>query len=59
VALTDTFIKNAKPNGTGAGVKHTDGGGMYLLVKSAGQIWQIFTGRAGSTSKNESQRRTG
>jgi integrase len=41
VALTDTFIKNAKSNGTGAGVKHTDGGGMYLLVKSAGKYWRM------------------
>ena len=41
MALTDTFIKNAKPNGTGAGVKHTDGGGMYLLVKSAGKYWRM------------------
>ena len=41
MALTDTFIKNAKSNGTGAGVKHTDGGGMYLLVKSAGKYWRM------------------
>ena len=41
MALTDTFIKNAKPNDTGAGVKHTDGGGMYLLVKSAGKYWRM------------------
>ena len=41
MALTDTFIKNAKPNDTGAGVKHTDGGGMYLLIKSAGKYWRM------------------
>lgn len=41
MALTNTFIKNAKPSGTGAGVKHTDGGGMYLLVKSAGKYWRM------------------
>ena len=41
MALTDTFIKNAKLNDTGAGVKHTDGGGMYLLVKSAGKYWRM------------------
>ena len=41
MALTDTFIKNAKSNGTGAGVKLTDGGGMYLLVKSAGKYWRM------------------
>ena len=41
MALTDTFLKNVKPNGTWAGVKHTDGGGMYLLVKSAGKYWRM------------------
>ena len=41
MALTDTFIKNAKPNDTVAGVKHTDGGGMYLLIKSAGKYWRM------------------
>ena len=41
MALTDTFIKNAKPNDKGAGVKHTDGGGMYLLIKSAGKYWRM------------------
>ena len=41
MALTDTFIKNTKSTGKGAGVKHTDGGGMYLLVKSAGKYWRM------------------
>ncbi len=30
MALTDTFIKNAKHSGSAAGDKHSDGGGMYL-----------------------------
>lgn len=32
MALTDTFVKNIKRTGASAGDKHTDGGGMYLLV---------------------------
>jgi hypothetical protein len=32
MALTDTFVKNAKYTGKGTKEKHTDGGGMYLLV---------------------------
>lgn len=42
MALTDTFIKNStKHSGKPAGDKHTDGGGMYLLVKSAGKYWRM------------------
>ena len=37
MALTDTFTKNIKHSGAAAGDKHTDGGGMYLLVKAAGK----------------------
>lgn len=38
MALTDTFVKNAKPDaGKVAGTKHTDGQGLYLLVKPAGK----------------------
>ncbi|GAB2729089.1 hypothetical protein GCM10027019_05780 [Melaminivora jejuensis] len=38
MALTDTFVKNAKPDaGKAAGTKHTDGQGLYLLVKPAGK----------------------
>jgi len=39
MALTDTFVKNAK---------HADGSGMYLLVKAAGKYWRMdyrFAGR--------------
>jgi len=41
VALTDTFIKNTKPNGTPAGVKHADGQGLYLHIKDAGKYWRM------------------
>lgn len=40
MALTDTFIKQAKPTKP-AGDKHSDGGGMYLLVKEAGKYWRL------------------
>ncbi|MES2320829.1 MAG: integrase arm-type DNA-binding domain-containing protein [Pseudomonadota bacterium] len=40
MALTDTFIKQAKPNKP-VGDKHSDGGGMYLLVKEAGKYWRM------------------
>ena len=42
MALTDTFIKNStKHSGNPAGDKHTDGGGMYLLVTGAGKYWRM------------------
>ena len=41
MALTDTFIKQVKSSGKPAGDKHTDGGGMYLLVKDAGKYWRM------------------
>jgi integrase len=42
MALNDTFIKNStKHSGKPAGDKHTDGGGMYLLVTSAGKYWRM------------------
>ena len=41
MALTDTFIKNAKHSGKAAGDKHTDGGGMYLHVTAAGKYWRM------------------
>lgn len=41
MALTDTFIKNAKHSGKPAGDKHTDGQGLYLLVKEAGKYWRM------------------
>lgn len=41
VALTDTFVKNIKPTGAPAGDKHTDGMGLYLLVKESGKYWRM------------------
>ncbi|MDO8774300.1 MAG: integrase arm-type DNA-binding domain-containing protein [Burkholderiaceae bacterium] len=41
MALTDTFVKNTKPNGAAAGDKHADGGGMYLLVNKGGKYWRM------------------
>lgn len=42
MALNDTFIKNStKHTGKAAGDKHTDGGGMYLLVSAAGKYWRM------------------
>lgn len=41
MALTDTFVRNVKSTGNVAGVKHTDGQGLYLLVKDAGKYWRI------------------
>ena len=39
--LTDTFIRQTKYSGAKSGDKHTDGGGMYLLVNSAGKYWRL------------------
>lgn len=39
--LTDTFIRQVKHTGAPAGDKHTDGLGMYLLVKAAGKYWRM------------------
>ena len=41
MALTDTFVKTAKHTGTPVGDKHTDGGGMYLLVNKGGKYWRM------------------
>lgn len=41
MALTDTFVKNVKFNGSTAGEKHTDGLGLYLHVKEAGKYWRM------------------
>jgi hypothetical protein len=41
MALTDTFIKNVKATDKAAGDKYSDGGGMYLLVKTAGKYWRM------------------
>lgn len=41
MALTDTFVKNIKYTGASAGIKHSDGGAMYLLVNAAGKYWRM------------------
>jgi hypothetical protein len=42
MALSATYIKNStKHSGKPSGDKHTDGGGMYLLVKAAGKYWRM------------------
>ena len=41
MALTDTFVRQVKHTGKPAGDKHTDGGGMYLLVKAGGRYWRM------------------
>jgi integrase len=41
MALTDTFVRQVKYSGAGAGDKHTDGHGMFLLVKLAGKYWRM------------------
>ncbi|KQW96583.1 integrase [Massilia sp. Root418] len=40
MALTDTFVRTVKP-GRLSGEKHTDGAGMYLLVKETGKYWRM------------------
>jgi hypothetical protein len=40
MALTDTFVRNAKSNKP-AGQKHADGDGMYLLVTPTGKYWRL------------------
>jgi integrase len=41
MALTDTFVKQVKHTGAPAGDKHSDGGGLYLLVKHSGKYWRL------------------
>lgn len=41
MALTDTFVRQVKHTGAPAGDKHTDGQGLYLLVKAAGKYWRM------------------
>lgn len=41
MALTDTFVKKVKWGGKATGDKHTDGEGMYLLVKESGRYWRF------------------
>lgn len=41
MALADTFVRQVKHSGKAAGDKYSDGGGMYLLVKSSGKYWRM------------------
>ena len=41
MALADTFVRQVKHTGKPTGDKHTDGGGMYLLVKAGGKYWRV------------------
>ena len=47
MALNDTFIRQVKHTGAPAGDKHTDGQGLYLLVKGAGKYWRMDYRHAG------------
>ncbi len=38
--LTDTAIRNAKPQPDGKPKKYTDGGGLYLLVSATAKYWR-------------------
>ncbi len=38
--LNDTRARNAKPTLEGKPKKHTDGGGLYLLVSQKGKYWR-------------------
>jgi integrase len=40
MALTDTFVKSVKSTSK-SGEKHSDGGGLYLLVKESGKYWRM------------------
>jgi integrase len=40
MALTDTFVKSAKSTSK-SGEKHSDGGGLYLLIKESGKYWRM------------------
>jgi integrase len=41
MALTDIAIRKMQHSGKGAGDKHADGQGMYLLVKTSGKYWRM------------------
>ncbi len=41
MALADTFVRQIKYSGAPAGDKHTDGQGLFLLVKAAGKYWRM------------------
>ena len=41
MALTDTFCRNVKHNGSATGQKCSDGGGLYLHVTASGKYWRM------------------
>jgi integrase len=41
MALSDTFVRQVKYSGKGAGDKHTDGDSLYLFVNAAGKYWRL------------------
>ena len=41
MALTDTFVRQAKHSGRPAGDKHGDGLGLFLHVTAAGKYWRM------------------
>lgn len=41
MALTDTFVKNAKHSGKPVGDKHSDGQGLYLHITATGKYWRL------------------
>jgi integrase len=41
MAISDAFARQVKHSGAPAGDKHTDGDGLYLLVKAAGKYWRM------------------
>ena len=41
MSLTAIFTKNVKHSGAHAGNKHSNSGGMYLLVTKAGKYWHM------------------
>ena len=38
---TNSFVKQVRVRGSAYGNKHTDGDGMYLLVKPSGKYWRM------------------
>ncbi len=66
--LTDSFVKTAQPNPDGTPKNYTDGGGMYLQVKTTGKYWRynyradgknktLTIGRYPETSLKEARQR--
>jgi integrase len=41
MGLTDTFIRQVKHSDAAAGDKHTDGQGLFLLVRATGKYWRL------------------